>query len=218
MFATRMAAVLSAALLAGCSVFGGKAAEEPPYTLVMQDGDFEIRDYSAMVVAETVVPGDREDAVSTGFSRLFDYISGENEGWRGGAHEGKKIEMTAPVIVENEATAKGADIDMTAPVLVEGEGNAWQVAFVLPPDATMDTAPIPSSLDVTLAEIPAREVAVVRFSGFLDAGNVAENRQRLAAWLDKQGRAHKDDWQSAGYNPPWTIPMLRRNEVMVTLE
>ena len=38
-----------------------------------------------------------------------------------------------------------------------------------------------------------------------------------AGWIEARGPEHAEDWQMAGYNPPWTIPMLRRNEVLVTL-
>ena len=49
-----------------------------------------------------------------------------------------------------------------------------------------------------------------------DAHGEAE-RQSLAGWIEARGLGHAGDWQMAGYNPPWTIPMLRRNEVLVTL-
>ena len=139
---TRIALTLSAALLAGCSVFGGRAAEEPGYSLVAEEGDFEIRRYPELVIARTTVAAeDRDAAVGTGFGRLFDYITGENGGWRDApGREGGEIEMTAPVIVED---AEGGEIAMTAPVLVEGEGGAWTTAFVLPADATIETALIP---------------------------------------------------------------------------
>ncbi|MEO1460295.1 MAG: heme-binding protein, partial [Pseudomonadota bacterium] len=60
-------------------------------------------------------------------------------------------------------------------------------------------------------------LAVARFSGFLSDSNLAENRTALEGWLSSKGIAHQGDWQWAGYNPPWTIPWLRRNEIWVTL-
>lgn len=190
--------------MAGCSVFGGRAADEPAYIVVRSDGDFEIRDYPAMVVATTVVEAPRGQAVGTGFGRLFDYISGANTG-------AAKIAMTAPVLTTPTKLA------MTAPVLTSDGPGGWQTSFILPAGTTLATAPQPTDPGVTLAEIPARRVAVVKFSGVLSGPAQVEPQARLAAWATAQGLSHAGDWRAAGYNPPWTIPALRRNEIMVTL-
>ena len=55
-----------------------------------------------------------------------------------------------------------------------------------------------------------------RFSGFLRDKTAEQQRGRLEAWLKARGMEHEDDWRVAGYNPPWTIPQLRRNEVLVS--
>ena len=197
---------------AACSVFGGRAAEEPPHETLVRHPPYEIRRYGPVVVARTTVDAPYDEALSTGFSRPFDYISGANLPAGGGG--GAEIEMTAPVITE-----RAAEIAMTAPVLTEGaEGSGpVTVAFVLPEDFTLATAPRPTDPEVGLAEIPARRVGVIEFSGFLSEENIAEARARLDAWLAARGDAHEGDWQAAGYNPPWTLPWLRRNEVIVTL-
>lgn len=206
-------------LVAGCSVFGGKAADEPSHVVVRTEGEFEIRDYPALVVARVRQTGPRDAAVGDGFGRLFNYITGANTGAR-------DIAMTAPVItnpatpnpVITENPAPGAEIAMTAPVLTTGDdAGGWETVFVLPADMTLATAPQPTDPLVTLGEIPARRVAVIRFSGRLGGERAEAPRARLAAWLAAQGLAHAGDWQIAGYNPPWTLPPLRRNEILVTL-
>jgi len=206
-------AAAAAASLAGCSVFGGKAAEEPPYELVLKDGDFEIRDYAAMAVARTRVEAeDYRAAVGEGFGRLFGYITGDNTGEA-------EIEMTAPVLTEEAGTSgrEGAEISMTAPVLTEESAGGWDVTFVLPSEITAETAPRPADPAVRIETVPARRVAIARFSGFLSAENIAENREALMAWLDARGEAPIGPWEAAGYNPPWTIPWMRRNEIMVPI-
>ena len=206
----RLGALLTGIILAGCSIVGGKAAEEPGHRVVVEDGDFEIRDYPAIAVARTTVTAeDRGSAVREGFGRLFDYISGANV-------PRETIAMTAPVLTEK--AEEGAEIAMTAPVLSERDGRGWTVSFVLPEGMTEDEAPVPADERVRLATIPERQVGVVRFAGLLDTDAIEIARARLDAWLARQGRAHRGDWQAAGYNPPWTIPALRRNEVMVTIE
>ncbi|MGF1500435.1 MAG: heme-binding protein [Paracoccaceae bacterium] len=206
---TGLAATLAAGLLAaGCSVFGGAAAPEPSYTVVRAEPPFEIRDYPALTVVQTTVERGYDGAINQGFGRLFDYISGANSGSR-------EIAMTAPVLTEPETA--GETIAMTAPVLTEESGAAWTTSFVLPEGMDLETAPQPTDPAVRLARIPPRRLAVVRFSGFFSEGNIAENRQRLAGWLAEQGAQVAGDWQAAGYNPPWTLPWGRRNEVLVPI-
>ncbi len=208
----RMAGLALAGLMTGCSVFGGRAAPEPDYETLVADPPFEIRRYDPLVVARTTVDAPYEAGVDTGFARLFDYISGANEPPSGG--EGAEIAMTAPVLTET-----GGEIAMTAPVLTEGAAadGPVTVSFVLPEGYTLANAPRPTDPAVEIAELPARRVAVARFSGFLEPDNIAEARADLEAWLARRGAEHRGDWQAAGYNPPWTLPWLRRNEVIVTL-
>jgi len=204
----RFAALAALLLSAGCSVFGGKAAPEPSYSVTVSEPPFEIRDYPPLTIALTRVEGRRDDAVGIGFGRLFDYISGANA-------PAREIAMTAPVLTAPEGE-EGAEIAMTAPVLTEaGQDGVWQVMFVLPEDMTEASAPRPTDPEVEIATIPARRVATVTFSGILDAEDIAENRTRLAEWLSGRPERVAGPWQAAGYNPPWTLPWLRRNEVLV---
>ena len=215
-------ALAASLFVAGCSVFGGKAADEPAYRLVEQDGAIEIREYAGFAVAETIVVAPFGEATGIGFRRLFDYISGANRG-------ATKIEMTAPVLTE----PKGEKIAMTAPVLAQprnemrevtassltpGGDESWTIAFVLPEGVTAETAPTPTDDRVTLRDLPSRRVASIKFTGRFRNAAAEEKRQLLADWLAARGLTHQGDWQFAGYNPPWTVPALRRNEVLVTLQ
>ena len=216
-----MLGIVTAASVAACSAFGGKAAEEPAYNVVIEDGDFQVRDYGGYAVAETVVPRNFDSASRVGFGWLVRYISGANEGKR-------KIQMTAPV----ELKPRGEKIDMTAPVVLSpstesgaengsrlagGDIQAWLMAFVLPEGYTEETAPTPTNPMVKIRDVAPRQVASIRFGGFLRDTNAEKHRRKLAAWLETRGIEHESDWRVAGYNPPWTIPQLRRNEVQVTL-
>ncbi len=201
----------------GCSMFGGKAAEEPAYRIVLDDGAVQIREYGSYGVVETVVEQPFEAATREGFRRLFDYISGANRGT-------SRIEMTAPVVAAPESVA------MTAPALAspsptngshgdleDRAGAGWTIAFVLPEDLTAATAPEPVDERVALRDVPAQRVAVIRFAGLFRNAPAEALRRDLAAWLEARSLAHEGDWRMAGYNPPWTLPPLRRNEVIVTL-
>lgn len=186
--------------LGACSVVGGEAAPEPSYTVVQSSEPFEVRDYPPLAVVRTAM----EDGTSGGFGKLFDYISGANT-------RSDKIAMTAPVL-----RTGGEKIAMTAPVLQTGQGG--DMIFVLPDPMTAETAPTPTDPAVSLDTIPARRVAVITFSGSLGDEAVAENREKLLAWMATRGLTQTGPAESAGYNPPWTVPALRRNEVLIPIE
>lgn len=183
------------------------ATEEPPYTLVEQDGDFEIRDYPALIVAEVTVEGDRREASNRGFRPLANYIFG-------GDRPSEKIEMTAPVT----STRAGETIAMTAPVTSApaGEGE-WRVAFIMPAGWTMDTLPAPGDADVTLREIAPRRVAVLQFSGLMGETRVAEKLEALQAILARRGLTALSPPTYAAYNPPWIPGPFRRNEIWIDI-
>ncbi len=83
---------------------------------------------------------------------------------------------------------------------------------------TAASAPTPTDQGVTLRDLPPRRVASIKFTGRFRNAAAEEKRQLLADWLAARGLTHQGDWQFAGYNPPWTVPALRRNEVLVTLQ
>lgn len=208
--AARLCALFVVLVVSACSVFGGPAAEEPAFDVVVADPPFEIREYGPIAVAETTADGNYRDAVREGFGRLFNYISGANT-------DTAEIAMTAPVLTES-APEPGQEIAMTAPVLTEAAGSdGYVISFVLPETMTAGTAPLPTDARVRIKEIPAQRVAVARFSGRLSAEGIAKARADLSGWLETRGQPHSGDWRAAGYNPPWTLPFLRRNEIMVSL-
>lgn len=182
--------------------------EEAPYRSILKENEFEIRDYAAFVVAETRVVADYEDAGGMAFRKLFAYISGENEGRT-------KIAMTAPVISESNDVSTGEKIAMTAPVLSQQDGTAWLYRFVLPKGFSIDSAPRPLDPDVTLAQIASRRVATIRYSGRANEKSRVENTAALLRWIESEGLVQESDPRWAGYNAPWTLPPLRRNEVLI---
>jgi hypothetical protein len=183
------------------------AIEEAPYTTVEQRGDFELRQYQPYVVAETIVEGSFEEVGNEAFRRLFGYISGANR-------SAQSIAMTAPV----EQAAASEKIAMTAPVTQEKSGDRWRVAFVLPSSYTLATAPQPTDARVTLALVPERLVASVRYSGTWSRGRYEENLQALERFIVEQGLTPTGEPVFARYNPPLMPWFLRRNEVLIPVQ
>lgn len=193
------------------------AIEEPSFKVISKSGSFELRQYAPMLVAETVVEGDMDDASSTGFRRIADYIFGNNQMQTG--NSSSKIAMTAPVTMEPQSQK----IAMTAPVaLVPAETMAaskqWRVHFVMPSQYTMQTIPQPKNPDVRLREIPGKLFAVNSFTGFNTVSRIQARTDELNAWIGQKNWKALGPAQLARYDPPWTLPMFRRNEVMVEVE
>lgn len=184
------------------------AIEEPKYAVIEKSGAFELRAYSPKIVAETLVSGSMDKASSAGFKLIANYIFGNNTSRTGG---NEKISMTAPVTME----PKSEKISMTAPVSMEQTSGQWRVQFVMPSQHTLDTLPKPNNPAVVLRVVPTSNYAVIRFSGFTGEDKTATKTADLMAWLDSKGIAPIGQPELARYNPPWTLPFLRRNEVMV---
>lgn len=191
----------------GISIWTERGVKEPAYKVEGMADGYEIRLYEPFLIAEVQIPSGTKDALETGFRMLFAYISGENKGKR-------KIAMTAPVL---EKTAVSEQIAMTKPVLRREEQGGTRVAFVLPADYTLEGAPKPQNRDIRIRSIPVRRMAVVRFAGYATATEVDRVRKRLLSHLVRDGLQPVGDFLIAYYNPPWTPPFLRRNEVMVEL-
>ncbi len=177
----------------------------PSYTVIEKRTDYEIRLYDAYIIAET---RQRSNDGSGGFNDLFRYISGNNA-------SASRSGMTSSVLksVEDE----GKEIPMSAPVIKQGEGKSGVIAFVMPPGSTMEGLPQPKSLAVKLREVLPCKVAVVTFSGVASAGIIKAKTKLLFKALQRDGVQAKSLPSVALYNPPWTPPFMRRNEVMVEL-
>lgn len=183
-----------------------RAVEEPQWTLVHDDGPFQIRDYGPAVVAETEVQGERAAAINDGFRRLARFIFGGNE-------LGREIAMTAAVA----QSGGGEQIAMTAPVAQTASGDGWVVAFHMPRGSALADMPRPLDASVVLREQPRRRVAVLRFSGFGAESNLVRRSEELRQRLAARGEVAVGSVTYAFYNPPWTPPWLRRNEVMLEI-
>lgn len=193
------------------SFFAGivMAIEEPKYTVIVKSDAFELRSYKTKILAETLVSGSLDEASSAGFKLIADYIFGNNASSTG---ENKKISMTAPVTI----APKSEKISMTAPVTIEQTGEQWRINFVMPSQYTLASLPKPNNPLVTLREVPASKFAVIRFSGFVGKDKIANKTAELLAWLSDKGIKPIGKPELARYNPPWTLPFLRRNEIMIS--
>ncbi|UPY38524.1 heme-binding protein [Sediminicoccus sp. KRV36] len=173
--------------LAACSVFGMRSGtEEPPFTIIGQIGEVEIRRYAPRLVAEIEVAGDEASARNAAFRPLAAYIFGEN--------------------------VTGERIGMTAPVAQAGADGAWRIGFFMPARYSLDSLPRPRDPRITIRPLPEADVAVLRFSGLPEPQAVAQAASRLDAALAGSAWMPQGPGGAWFYDPPWTIPGLRRSE------
>lgn len=204
-----MAGFLGSILQGVGAVFGIRAGlEEPQYDVLGRaGGGIAIRRYGPRVAAETDLPPaeEPERAQAAAFRTLFRYISGANA-------PAERLGRTAPV-----ATGRGTRIAMTAPV-AQGDDGRGTMRFFLPATFTPETAPRPTDPAVRIVAVPEETVAVLRFTGRAGAYELGERRSQLL------GALHASGWTPIGaaetwfYDPPFTIPWLRRNEIAMRVD
>ncbi len=199
------AAVATIVLVAVAAASAGpimSRVEQPEYQVESSEGAIEIRRYGPMIAAEAAVEGDRKSAISEGFRIIAAYIFGANNAQA-------KIEMTAPVQQQ-----RPQEIAMTAPVTQQANGDTWSVRFIMPKRWSMQSLPKPNDDRVRLIEVPAKRVVVIRFSGAADESLIREKADQARDYMKLKKLVANGEPVLAFYNPPWTLPFLRRNEIM----
>ena len=207
----KLVSLLGAVLLIGGAMIGPvmSKTERPKYQVVASSDSIEVRDYAPMLIAQVEVDGERQQAINEGFRLLADFIFGNNR-----AQEA--IAMTSPV--QQSGQEVGQKIDMTAPVSQQNSQGSWQISFVMPSQFSLETLPIPNNDRVKIIEIPAKRFAAIRFSGQDSNDNIAAHEAQLRAFIDSKDLVTNGPVKYAFYDPPWTLPMMRRNEVMVEVD
>tara|TARA_B100001057_G_scaffold330113_1_gene330493 strand:- start:113 stop:661 length:549 start_codon:yes stop_codon:yes gene_type:complete len=127
-----------------------------------------------------------------GFKKLFNYISGNNE--------------------ENE------EIKMTVPVTQEIKNGNMTMQFYLPLKFNKDNAPKPSNAEIEILTIEGGYYAVIKYSGRSSDKNFLKNKDILEKELKQDNITVLSPPIRASYNSPFTLPMLKRNEVMYRVE
>ena len=183
------------------------AIEEPSYTVIAQKEKYEIRQYAKTLIAETTIADNFENAGNKGFRILAAYIFGGNKAKT-------KIAMTAPV----SQTPQSEKIAMTAPVNQLKSGGGYLVQFTMPAKYSMDSLPEPNDTRVKIREVPARKVAVFRYSGSWSESRYHEKLEEFLSLLKQDKLATKGEPVLARFNSPFQLWFLRRNEIWIETE
>ncbi len=181
--------------------------EEPAYTVLEQRDFYELRRYEPYIVAQTIVTGEFDDAGNEAFRRLAGYIFGRNS---------RREEMQMTVPVESREAGDSVEMNMTVPVAsAEPAPGRFVYSFFMESRYTMETLPVPDDPRVELRRVPARTMAVRRFSGFWSRRNYEKHEALLLTALADDHVQITGEPLLARYNGPLTPWFLRRNEIMV---
>jgi hypothetical protein len=181
--------------------------ETPTYTVTQKKNGYEIRTYDSYIEAQTTVSGSYSKTSSEGFRIIADYIFGNNT-------KNSKISMTAPVV--ESASEK---IAMTAPVIdTESSQKDRIISFILPSKYDLDSLPQPNNPKVSLVEVPQRTVAALRFTWYPSHTRVEKKKKELLSLLEKDGVVATGSIQTARYNPPLSMPLTLKNEILIPIE
>lgn len=210
-----LSAALVVSVLAGIAAIAptvyARTIETPRYKVEpeAEASGFEVRRYEPRLVAEVEVQGDAERATNAGFRILADFIFGNNTAQA-------EIAMTAPVEqTRSETIAMTAPVDRTASSQAP---DTWVIAFTMPSKYTRETLPRPNDSRVQIREIPGKRYAVLRFNGAPREAVVAQRMADLIVAVDAAGLERTGATPTyARYDPPWTLGLLRRNEIFVEL-
>ena len=194
--------------LAGCSV--GKHSEEQSVPYAVNDNAeetfIEVREYPDMILASTPIRNGGED---TAFKRLFGYISGENVAV-------SDIDKDGNIITDKP---QHFEIEMTAPVIMDSRDQSPRVmSFVLPQTYTAKNTPVPTSPNIVVHKVSDYNVAAIQFDGTLNDDNIEKHRNILEQWIIENNYVVVGPVKIAGYDAPFTLPMMRRNEVLIPVE
>ena len=175
--------------------------ETPEYKILKTEGNIQLRRYNPMIIALVNVKGTRRDAIGKGFRLLADYIFGDNVGQR--------------TISDPAGTRESIKIAMTAPVQQQSVDSGWQISFVMPSEYTTGTLPSPTNKLITIRTEDSRDFFTITFSGLNSDQNIEKNQNILSKYLEVNNISTSSKPIYAFYNPPWTLPFFRRNEILI---
>ncbi|GFP99028.1 heme-binding-like protein at3g10130 chloroplastic [Phtheirospermum japonicum] len=177
---------------------------------------YEIRQVEPYFIAETTMPGKNGfgfAGASRSFNVLAEYLFGKNT-------REKQMEMTTPVFTRR-IKSDGEKMDMTTPVITRRvEEDKWTMSFVMPSKYGANL-PLPKDSSVTIKEVPKRVIAVAAFSGFVTDEDIERRESALKRLLNNDPEFSVKEGVSveiAQYNPPFTLPFNRRNEIALEVE
>jgi len=166
--------------------------KEPQFTLISKDKNIEIRQYSKYVVAKTTYSLNDDKNENNMFRTLASYIFGDN-------HNNEKIAMTAPVTTFEE-------------------NNTNEMIFYMLDATSIDDLPYTNVEGIDFDVFTLGKCATISFSWFTSDKRVKKYESQLKDYLSKNNIITNGPFMLNRYDPPWKLPFLRRNEIIVRID
>jgi len=164
--------------------------KEPKYDLINKNGNIEIRQYGEYVVARTFV-GSIEKHDNNMFRTLASYIFGGNE--------------------------RNQSIPMTAPVTTYEDSDTYNMLFYMLDAKKIDDMPVPKGQNILFENFNLGKCAVISFSWFTSESRINSHTEQLKKYLDDNNLTANSSFMVNRYDPPWRLPFMRRNEILVQI-
>jgi len=199
-------ALLVSLLLSGCSILGQRYGEEALYATLFKDGNYEIRLYEPLIIAQVAAEGGYLRATRSGYQRLTDYVSGNNL-------TQQSVDVNPPQLVSRTKPKT----ELTMPYYEEYLDGVWLTSVALPERYTPAILPKPVDESITFKALPRMRVAVITFSGYRSERLITNKANQLLQWMNQEKLTSASPARSAIFDPPLTIPGLRRHEIHISI-
>ena len=166
--------------------------KEPEFLLLKQENNIEIRQYKEYVIAKTARSLDQVEPDNSMFRVLASYIFGRNE--------------------------KNQNIPMTAPVTTYQDNNLSHMLFYMLDSDEIKDLPKPSGQDITFEKFNLNKCAVIRFSWFVNQKKINKYQAQLEKFIQDNGYTKESSYMINRYDSPWTLPFIRRNEILIKIK
>ena len=178
-------------ILFSSMLFSSDKYKEPSYALLEKDNNIEIREYGSYIVARTSINvNDVEE--NNMFRTLASYIFGSNE--------------------------KNQSIPMTAPVTTLETNDTYEMLFYMLESDHIEDLPNPSNQNITFEKFNLGKCAVISFSWFVNEKKIKKYQNELNKFLTSNGYRPTSPFMVNRYDPPWKLPFMRRNEILVKID
>ena len=200
--------ILASMLVSGCSSLGlgQRYGEEALYATLYSDGDYQIRLYEPLIIAQTPEEGSYRQATRTGYQRLTNYVSGDN----------LARQMIMGSNPQNDTLAS-SKIELTTPYYQEFINGVWLTSVALPEQYTLATLPRPSDEFITFNTLPRIKTAVLSFQGFKSERLINQKADQLSQWIKQENLTATSAARSAVFDSPMTLPGLSRHEIHISI-
>ena len=172
-------------------LFSSEKYKEPDYKILNMKSNIEIREYNSYVVARTSLDVDKKEDNNM-FRTLASYIFGNNK--------------------------QKQSIPMTAPVTTYADGENYHMIFYMLDVDTAEDLPSPNGQSIKFEEFILGKCAVISFSWFTTDRRVQYYTNILKDYVSDNNLTVKSNYMVNRYDPPWRLPFLRRNEVLVKID